>query len=440
MHSLFRSVLAKHIVRAFIVFAALIGILASAHARQRSDDVPNRYRIECDTLKLVKSDKVTSITFGGGVVLKSNDGLSISADNGLIEVVSRVVEEGLSVGERFAEKEAASVNPKLKLQNEDWSDKNKSKNNKTTKTESEQGSLPKISPDDIKRLELSGNVVLTSHEGTLECEVVYSEDGGRTWKTRGASKFTGSGENTGTKFGANTLELDSARGILSGAGGVKIAIPANGAGKRKRDSEAAESKFSSAIIAGDINVSASAFKFDIEKNVLTLTAKPVVTQKNGKITAGSLVYYGDTGRIAAEDGVRIEYPEKHIVATADKANYGADGKVMFSGNVRVEQTDKENTLTCGEIVYVEQTGDVKARENVKLDIPSEKMTLSADTLEGSIPRDSGTAKGNPVITRNGSSVKGEEIRYKRESDRIVVEVLGGDNTEYVIDPKSFEGK
>lgn len=421
--------MAKNIVKALIVFAASIGVFASSAARLHSDDVPRRYRIECDALELVKGEDVTSAALIGGVALKSRDGMSIRSDSGIVEVVSRVVDKGLSVGESYAESEAESITPKLKPPSRD--SHSKSEND---------GTLPRIAPEDIKRLELSGSVVMTSKEGTLECDAVYSVDGGRTWKTRGASRFTGKGENAGTKFNANTLEFDSGNGVLSGQGGVKISIPASENGKRKNSNDAGEPSLTGSLGAGNVNVTAGAFKFDIEKNVLTLMGKSAVTHKSGKITAGSLVYYGDSGRIEVSGGVRIEYPEKRIVATAEKAIYGADGKVTFIGHVRVEQTDKKNTLTCSEIVYAEHTGDVTSRGDVRLEIPSERMTLTADTLEGSIPDERGTAKGNPTITRNGSSVKGEEIRYKRESDRIVVEVLGGDNTEYVIDPKSFEAE
>lgn len=419
------------------IVASVVG-LSYSQVTGENYPVPRRYRLECDTLELVKGDELTSANLSGGVTLQSHDGMSVRADNGIVEVVSRVVNKGLSVGESIAETEAESVNPKLKPPSETWNQSGKPEGKDKSVSNAGSGALPKIAPEDIKRIELSGNVVMTSKEGTLECESVYSEDGGRTWKTRGASRFTGKGENKGTRFAADSLQFNGEKGTLSGQGGVKITIPANGAGKNQ--SGTGESGLTGSIGKGDVNVSAGAFEFVIEKNVLTLTGNPTVTQKSGKITAGSLVYYGETGRIEAKNGVRIEYPEKHIVATADSAVYGTDGKIMFTGNVRVEQTDKKNALTCGEIVYVEKTGDVTAKDAVRLEIPDEEMILTADTLQGNIPDERGVAKGNPKLTRGGSSVKGEEIRYKRESDRIVVEVLGQDKTEYVIEPGAFEGE
>jgi lipopolysaccharide assembly outer membrane protein LptD (OstA) len=263
------------------------------------------------------------------------------------------------------------------------------------------------------------------------------------------------------QFAADSLTFNGAQSILSGAGGVRIVLPSNG----RRAGGATAGKLGAAAASGkpggttesrkpgaggNVTVTAGSFKYDIHSDLLTLRGAPAVALDDVRLTAGTLVYNGNSGRVDAKGGVTATFKEKGVTAVADTAVYTPEGLATFAGGVRIAQPDNGNTLTCDRLEYRDATGDVKAsgavvggaggapNGGVKLTIPRENLTLVCGEINGNIEKESGTAKGDPVLTRGDSSVKGAEIRFHRETESIVVEVLGQDKTEYILAPDAFE--
>lgn len=384
----------------FTIAAFLLAMLfAGAIAATGAQDVPRRYRIEAGKVRIEKGEELTTAKLSGGVFLVSRDGTKISASEGVIEIVSRAVDAGLDTAAESAQAMAPGGE------------------SVTTAGRRE------ISPDDVKYIELSGGVTMTGADGIMKCDAVFSTDGGRTWQTRGRASFDGKGENAGVKFSAGTVKFDSAKKSVSGGGGATVTLPASdspGGGK------------------SPVNVKAGGFAYDLKTGNVTLTGSPVVTQGNSSFSAATIEYSVKNGVVVAKGGARVKFPSEKIEASSASATYGKDGIARFKGGVKVMQADGGNTLTCDALEYTPETGAVKARGNVKLTIPRENITLTAGTLDGNLKDESGAARENPVLQRGADYVKGEEIRFKRSGEKIVVEVLGGDKTEYSIDPESFE--
>lgn len=384
----------------FICAAFLLAMLfAGAFAATGAQDVPRRYRIEAGKVRIEKGDELTIARLTGGVSLVSRDGTTITATEGVIEIVSRVLDQGMQQTADSAQ-EAPTA---------------------TGKSDSEE--RKGISPEDVKHIELSGGVVITSADGVMKCDAVFSTDGGRTWQTRGRASFDGKGENSGVKFSAGTVKFDSAKKSVSGGGGATVTLPpadSPGGGK------------------SPVSVKAGGFVYDMKSGRVTLTGNPVVTQGDSSFSATAIEYSAKTGEVIAKGSARVKFPAEKIEASATSATFGKDGVARFKGNVKVEQADGGNTLTCDALDYTPETGAVKARGNVKLTIPRENIILTAGSLDGNLKDESGSAKDNPVLKRGSDFVKGEEIRFKRSGEKIVAEVLGGDKTEYSIDPESFE--
>lgn len=372
------------------VYAAL----AAAGAR----DVPRRYRIDCGKVRIEKGEEITTANLSGGVSLVSRDGAAITAAEGIVEIVSRAVDSGLDTAAESAQTQAGARPENAAERRE-------------------------ISPDDVKYIELSGAVTMTSTDGVMKCDAIFSTDGGRTWQTRGRASFDGKGENAGVKLSAGSVKFDSAKKTVSGGGGATVTLPATdspGGGK------------------SPVNVKAGGFTYGLKTGHVTLTGSPVVTQGDSSFSAATIEYSSKTGDVVAKGGARVKFPAEKIEASAATATYGKDGVARFKGGVKVTQADGGNVLTSDALDYTPATGAVKAKGNVMLAIPRENITLTAGILDGNLKDESGAAKENPTLKRAGDYVKGEEIRFKRRGEKIVVEVLGGDKTEYSIDPESFE--
>ncbi|MCD6119303.1 hypothetical protein J7K50_05635 [bacterium] len=400
--------LTARVVLVFIAIAVFVLLTVEIGAESAS----GRYHLECERLRIEKGDELTVISLSGGVTLASRDGMRITAESGVIKVVSRLLDDGLN-GKQILGRDGEAGD------------------DVDGETRAGESGAPRINPDDLKYIELSGDVVMTGVEGSLTCDAIFSDDGGRSWRTQGRADFTGLAKNTGKKFSANSLYFNSDRAMLEGAGGVQIILPPT---KGIAGADADDAKGSKQ----PVSVSAGGFTFDIEGRVLVLTGKPTVTRGGARFAANRITYYGESGRIDAVGAVEAKFPDKNVTVRSDSVRYGVNGKARFSGNVKVKQTHRTNSLVCDELEYVLETGEITARGAVRLEIPDEEIVLTADEVSGNLGEERGKATGNPVLTRGTNLARGDEIRFWRETDKIVVEVLGKDKTEYVIDPRVFE--
>ena len=383
---------------AWVSFALLIA--ASAAFALAQPDVPRRYRIECAKIRIEKGGELTVANLSGGVSLASRDGMTITADSGLVKVVSRIVEKGLEQSAETAEAAAIGGGGAAAREREPAA----------------------ISPDDVKHLELSGRVILTGKDGVLKCDAIYSEDGGRTWRTRAGASFDGKGENAGTKFTAGELKYDAVKGMLTGGGGASVKLPPTdtpGGGK------------------SPVSVKAGGFTYDSRSSTVTLTGSPVVEQEGASFSAGTIVYSAKSGAVTARGGARVNFPERGVEISAAGMTYGADGAARFTGGVTARQLVTNNRLTCDSLDYHSSTGSIEAKGSVRLAIPREDIVLTAGRISGNFGEETGAAKDDPELKRGGDFVKGEEIRFRRSGEKIVVEVIGGGDTEYSISPESF---
>lgn len=378
-------------IRRIVALFALVSILliqAAPSIPQGSGGVSRRFHIECENLTIEKGDELTVARLSGGVTLTSRDGRKITASEGLVRVVSRIVTEGLS---KEAEGRPTGESP--------------------------------INPEDIKYLELSGGVVMTDAEGTLTCDAIYSTDGGWTWKTRGRADFKGKGKNAQAALGANELVLDSEKRVLGGKGSITISLPA------PVDSPA----------GGDrpISVRAGGFSYDLGKSTLTLTGKPTVTRGKEKLSASKITYHVSTGKIKAVGAVNLSFPAEGITVSGDSAVYERGGVAHFKGSVFVKEEESGKSLRADDLRYDTESGDITASGDCVLKIPGEEITLTAGRIEGNLDEERGSATMSPVMTRGKSTMKGEEIRFRREGEKIIVEVLGEEQTSFTLDPSEF---
>lgn len=379
-------------------------LLTAIAALAASDAVPRRFRLTCGSLSIYKGPEITEVALSGGVHLASRDGRTIKSDNGLIRVVSRVVEEGISGAESGIEAGAKAIEKGA--------------------TPSAAVQPPPIKPEDVKLIELSGRVTLTDAQGVLTADAIFSEDGGRTWRTRGAAKFAGRGKQAGTTFAARTLQFDSKAGTVSGSKGVNISLPA------PKDAKSD---------AGPVSVSAESFGYDLEDRTLTLSGSPRIKSAGAEMSADSITYHAGTGAAHTTGGVAVSFPRQDARVTAASATYSPDGEVRFSGGVQVTRKGGAARLNCESLIYSTSNGSLTAEGRCRLEYPEEDSVFTADRIEWNIDTEAGKAIGSPLLKRGGSSVSGEEILFRRAGNKVVVEVKGGDKTEYVIEPDEFGG-
>lgn len=169
----------------------------------------------------------------------------------------------------------------------------------------------------------------------------------------------------------------------------------------------------------DMELTTPSLDYDLRNRRAVYTAGGRIVSKSGGNTLTSDVgtYLTDARRFIFSRNVRLEHPERTIVA--DTMHYGTStGVAEFFGPTTITQQGTVITTTRG--MY--DTRAEQARFSKRSSILSKGRTLEGDSLHYDRKSGQGLAWGNVQVTDTASDmvVKGEDGRYNEQTDRATI--------------------
>ena len=186
----------------------------------------------------------------------------------------------------------------------------------------------------------------------------------------------------------------------------------------------------------DMELTTPSLDYDLRNRRAVYTAGGRIVSKSGGNTLTSDVgtYLTDARRFIFSRNVRLEHPERTIVA--DTMHYGTStGVAEFFGPTTITQQETVIHTTRG--LY--DTRNEQARFSKRSSILSKGRTLEGDSLHYDRKSGQGLAWGNVQVTDTASDmvVKGDNGRYNEQTDRATItghaelELLMGNDTLFL---------
>ncbi len=176
------------------------------------------------------------------------------------------------------------------------------------------------------------------------------------------------------------------------------------------------------IVDGPTTITGDHGTFDVGSGVGTLVGRVVVRREDLTIRAPHATYDRSSRIARLRGGVQIQDKERRV--DADSLVYWfAEDRAMAFGNVRIDQTGKEEAVLRGEVAeYLRSTGDLRLLEQASLVIEDEgqPVTVTARDLQYQKEGAEVVAEGSVVIRQEEAEATADHATFFRDDRRAVL--------------------